>query len=124
MRAYSLDLRERVVRAVRERGQTPAAAAPKVVEVEKLKDNLFMLKGGGGNTAGRARVVWNTRQFSVISFTTSGHANVVTITGKVTSGTAFVGDKSSGTLVFNADATKCLSSGATSATFSGTGSLS
>jgi glyoxylase-like metal-dependent hydrolase (beta-lactamase superfamily II) len=29
--------------------QTPAA--PKVVEVEKLKDNLFVLKGGGGNTA-------------------------------------------------------------------------
>ena len=27
------------------------AAAPKVVEVEKLKDNLYMLKGGGGNTA-------------------------------------------------------------------------
>ena len=27
------------------------AAAPKVVEVEKLRDNLFMLKGGGGNTA-------------------------------------------------------------------------
>ena len=25
--------------------------APKVVEVEKLKDNLFMMKGGGGNTA-------------------------------------------------------------------------
>ena len=25
--------------------------APKVVEVEKLKDNLFMLKNGGGNTA-------------------------------------------------------------------------
>jgi len=25
--------------------------APRVVEVEKLKDNLFMLKGGGGNTA-------------------------------------------------------------------------
>src|SRR6476660_6407369 len=24
---------------------------PRVVEVEKLKDNLFMLKGGGGNTA-------------------------------------------------------------------------
>jgi glyoxylase-like metal-dependent hydrolase (beta-lactamase superfamily II) len=37
--------------------QQPAAgtaaqpAAPKVVEVEKLRDNLFMLKGGGGNTA-------------------------------------------------------------------------
>ena len=36
-------------------GQAPAGAAgqtaPRVVEVEKLKDNLFMLKGGGGNTA-------------------------------------------------------------------------
>jgi cyclase len=33
--------------------QQPAAqaAAPKVVEVEKLRDNLFVLKGGGGNTA-------------------------------------------------------------------------
>lgn len=34
--------------------QAPAAggqAAPKVVTVEKLKDNLFVLKGGGGNTA-------------------------------------------------------------------------
>ncbi|MEO8256753.1 MAG: MBL fold metallo-hydrolase [Acidobacteriota bacterium] len=29
----------------------PAAAAPKVVEVQKLRDNLFMLTGGGGNTA-------------------------------------------------------------------------
>jgi glyoxylase-like metal-dependent hydrolase (beta-lactamase superfamily II) len=31
--------------------QAPAGAAPKVVEVEKLRDNLWMLKGGGGNTA-------------------------------------------------------------------------
>ena len=31
--------------------QQPAAAAPKVVEVQKLRDNLFMLTGGGGNTA-------------------------------------------------------------------------
>ena len=30
--------------------QAPANA-PKVIEVEKIKDNLFMLKGGGGNTA-------------------------------------------------------------------------
>ncbi len=29
----------------------PAADAPKVVEVEKVKDNLFVLRGGGGNTA-------------------------------------------------------------------------
>jgi cyclase len=28
-----------------------AAPSPKVVEVEKVRDNLFMLKGGGGNTA-------------------------------------------------------------------------
>jgi len=28
-----------------------APQGPKVVEVEKIKDNLFMLKGGGGNTA-------------------------------------------------------------------------
>jgi len=28
-----------------------APAAPKVVEVEKLRDNLWVLKGGGGNTA-------------------------------------------------------------------------
>src|SRR3954464_2628893 len=32
------------------RAQQPADA-PKVVDVEKLKDNLFVLKGGGGNTA-------------------------------------------------------------------------
>lgn len=29
----------------------PAAEAPKVVDVEKVKDNLFVLRGGGGNTA-------------------------------------------------------------------------
>jgi cyclase len=35
-------------------GQAPPggqAGQPKVVEVEKIKDNLYMLKGGGGNTA-------------------------------------------------------------------------
>ena len=31
--------------------QAPSPAGPKVVEVEKIKDNLFMLTGGGGNTA-------------------------------------------------------------------------
>src|SRR5471032_2873479 len=31
--------------------QPPAASGPKIIEVEKVKDNLFMLKGGGGNTA-------------------------------------------------------------------------
>ena len=31
--------------------QSPSPAGPKVVEVENIKPNLFMLKGGGGNTA-------------------------------------------------------------------------
>jgi cyclase len=29
----------------------PAQPAPKVAEIEKLRDNLFVIKGGGGNTA-------------------------------------------------------------------------
>jgi glyoxylase-like metal-dependent hydrolase (beta-lactamase superfamily II) len=29
----------------------PAPDAPKVIQVEKVKDNLFVLRGGGGNTA-------------------------------------------------------------------------
>jgi len=33
------------------KAQPPAANAPKVVEVEKVKDNLWVLRGGGGNTA-------------------------------------------------------------------------
>jgi hypothetical protein len=32
-------------------GGAPPADAPRAVEVEKLKDNLFVLKGGGGRTA-------------------------------------------------------------------------
>ncbi len=31
--------------------QPPAAYAPKVIDVEKVKDNLYVLRGGGGNTA-------------------------------------------------------------------------
>ena len=31
--------------------QQPGVNAPKVVEVEKVRDNLFVLRGGGGNTA-------------------------------------------------------------------------
>jgi glyoxylase-like metal-dependent hydrolase (beta-lactamase superfamily II) len=37
--------------AILSASQQPAANAPKVVEVEKVKDNLFVLRGGGGNTA-------------------------------------------------------------------------
>ena len=33
------------------RGGAPAQPAPRVVEVNKLKDNLFMMTGGGGNSA-------------------------------------------------------------------------
>src|SRR5436309_13378641 len=31
--------------------QRPQQQGPKVVEVDKVKDNLYVLKGGGGNTA-------------------------------------------------------------------------
>lgn len=31
--------------------QQPAANAPKVVEAEKINDSLYVLRGGGGNTA-------------------------------------------------------------------------
>jgi cyclase len=34
-----------------QQGGRGGAPAPRVVEVDKLKDNLFVLKGGGGNTA-------------------------------------------------------------------------
>jgi cyclase len=33
------------------KAQQPPADAPKVIEVEKVKDNLYVLRGGGGNTA-------------------------------------------------------------------------
>jgi cyclase len=33
------------------KAQPPAADAPKVIAVEKVKDNLYVLRGGGGNTA-------------------------------------------------------------------------
>jgi glyoxylase-like metal-dependent hydrolase (beta-lactamase superfamily II) len=31
--------------------QPPAAQAPRIVEVDKLKDNLYVMKGGGGNSS-------------------------------------------------------------------------
>lgn len=31
--------------------QPPAPAGPNVAEIEKVKDNLYLIKGGGGNTA-------------------------------------------------------------------------
>jgi glyoxylase-like metal-dependent hydrolase (beta-lactamase superfamily II) len=39
------------VTAYQQGGQAAGAQAPRVIEVDKLKDNLFVLKGGGGNTA-------------------------------------------------------------------------
>ncbi|HQZ18279.1 MAG TPA: MBL fold metallo-hydrolase [Vicinamibacteria bacterium] len=33
------------------KAQPPAANAPKVIEAEKVKDNLWVLRGGGGNSA-------------------------------------------------------------------------
>ena len=39
-----------------QQGGAGGQQAPKVVEVEKLKDNLWVLKGGGGNTVAEAAV--------------------------------------------------------------------
>ena len=52
-RAYAVGVLFAVgVAAVSARAFQPAQpAGPKVVEVEKVKDNLYLLKGGGGNTA-------------------------------------------------------------------------
>lgn len=50
-RAVVLGLLMTVGGAVMMAAQQPAANAPKVVEVEKVKDNLYVLRGGGGNTA-------------------------------------------------------------------------
>ncbi len=33
------------------KAQPPAASAPKVIDAEKVRDNLWVLRGGGGNTA-------------------------------------------------------------------------
>src|SRR5437867_8640147 len=33
-----------------QRGGSAGQNAPRIIEAEKLKDNLFLLKGGGGNT--------------------------------------------------------------------------
>ena len=48
-----------------QRGGPPPDNGPKVVEVDKIKDNLYVLKGGGGNTAlfitGNGAVVVDTK---------------------------------------------------------------
>jgi cyclase len=51
-------------------GQQPA---PKVVEVDKVKDNLFVLKGGGGNTA----VFIGSSGVVVVDTKTSGWGQVI-----------------------------------------------
>jgi glyoxylase-like metal-dependent hydrolase (beta-lactamase superfamily II) len=50
-RALVLGLLVGVGGAVMLAAAQPDPNAPKVVEVEKVKDNLFVLRGGGGNTA-------------------------------------------------------------------------
>jgi glyoxylase-like metal-dependent hydrolase (beta-lactamase superfamily II) len=40
-----------VAMAVGTGGQQPPADAPKIAQIQKLKDNLFVITGGGGNTA-------------------------------------------------------------------------
>ena len=40
-----------IVTLARVEAQTPTPAGPNVAEIEKVKGNLYMIKGGGGNTA-------------------------------------------------------------------------
>ncbi|MEO8360428.1 MAG: MBL fold metallo-hydrolase, partial [Vicinamibacteria bacterium] len=40
-----------MVTLARVEAQGPAPAGPNVAEIEKVKDNLYLIKGGGGNTA-------------------------------------------------------------------------
>src|SRR3954469_14377204 len=73
----------------------------------------------GGNTSGTGTVNWNNGKTSTFSFTTTGAANVVKVTGKFTSG-AFAGAALNSVLAFNATPTQCNSaSGVTSAPFNG-----
>src|SRR3954447_23399971 len=57
--------------------QQPAASAaqpaPKVVEVDKVRDNLYVLKGGGGNTA----VFIGSKGVVVVDTKTAGWGQVI-----------------------------------------------
>src|SRR5207244_11794095 len=50
-RALTLAILVAAAAAAAIEAQQPPAQDQRVIEVEKLKDNLFVLKGGGGNTA-------------------------------------------------------------------------
>lgn len=99
---------------------------------KKIKSGKITASGGGsnlscvgGSSSGKATIVWNTGQKSLLSFTTSGTANMVTVTGKVTGGNVFVGDKASGKLTFTvSNPTQCAVGGVKSAPFSGSASVS
>ena len=79
----------------------------------------------GGQSAGSAKVKWNNTKTSTITFTTTGTGNMITVTGTVTAGTEFKGDKTTSNLTFNANPTQCATpAGVTSAPFSGSGSIS
>ena len=40
-----------IVTLARVEAQPPAPAGPNLAQIEKVKDNLYMITGGGGNTA-------------------------------------------------------------------------
>ena len=77
----------------------------------------------GGNTSGSGSVTWNNGKTSTFSFTTTGAANAVKVTGKFTSG-EFSGVALNAVLAFNASPTACNSAaGVTSATFNGAATI-
>ena len=72
----------------------------------------------GGNTSGTGSVNWNNGKSSTFSFTTTGAANVVKVTGKFTSG-LLAGAALNSVLAFNASPLLCNGAGVTSAPFNG-----
>ena len=78
---------------------------------------------GGNDTKGRAKVVWNTSQKSIIKFTTLGTGPHVSVAGKITKG-VFKGEPVNADLVFQTDHPQdCADGGVADPTFDGTASI-
>ena len=81
----------------------------------KGKGNLSC---GQGESTGVAIIKWNTGKKSIVKYTTTSYAAIVSVDGTVTGG-VFKGDSSVGALVFEANAPDCFGAGVKSATFDG-----
>jgi hypothetical protein len=91
----------------------------------KYKKALITAKGSGslacqgGTSKGVATIYWTSTVTSTVKFATDSAAALVDVSGKVTSGYG-KGDSAHGDLLFQADASKCMSGGVKTARFNGT----